>query len=109
MSRANGTGGHAAEVAGLWREHLRAAFPAALRGAEPAGIDLVLLDAAVAGCVSAWRNDGGALDGERHRVLRACIEDLDRVLPTLGEPEDRRYWKRLRRLAVLVSDTRPGE
>ncbi|WP_392972479.1 hypothetical protein [Streptomyces sp. LN245] len=46
----------------LWQEHLDAAFPAGLRGAEPAGIDVVLLDATAAGCVSTWLSDGGALD-----------------------------------------------
>ncbi|MEU8919240.1 hypothetical protein [Streptomyces nigrescens] len=43
---------HEANVARLWQEHLSAAFPADVRGAEPGDIDIVLLDAAIAGCVS---------------------------------------------------------
>jgi len=94
-------------VARRWRDHLRAAFPAGLRGAERAGVDLVLLDAYVAGCVSTWLNNGGALDTDRHRILRDCIADLDQVLPLLDEADGLRYFQHLRGPAQLVSDTGP--
>ena len=92
-------------VARLWQEHLSAAFPGTLRGAELAGVDMVMLDADVAGCVSTWRNNRGTLDSERRRILHDCITDLDKVLPLLTSKEDLRYYQRLRQLAVLVSET----
>ncbi|WP_205008525.1 hypothetical protein [Streptomyces sp. Cmuel-A718b] len=55
MNPTNATSGKdelEAAVSHLWREHQQAPFPAGLRGAERADIDLVLLDADIAGCVS---------------------------------------------------------
>ncbi|MFF7212848.1 hypothetical protein ACFZAU_20280 [Streptomyces sp. NPDC008238] len=46
----NGTREHRRTVNRLWQEHRRAPFPPGLRGAEPAGVAMVLLDATVAGC-----------------------------------------------------------
>ncbi|WP_078657526.1 hypothetical protein [Streptomyces sp. NRRL_B-2249] len=94
-------------VSHLWQEHMRAPFPAGLAGAERAGIDLVLLDADIAGCVSSWRNNGGSLDGERHRILHRRVTDLDRILPLLGAAEDPPYWRRLHQLARLASEAGP--
>ncbi|MFI7504969.1 hypothetical protein ACIBVL_42165 [Streptomyces sp. NPDC049687] len=87
----------------LFQEHLSALFPAALRGAEPAGVDLALLDVYIAGCVSVWQSKGGSLDPERLGILRECLADLDRVLPLLTDAEGIRYFERLRRLAVTAS------
>ncbi|MFF9817756.1 hypothetical protein [Streptomyces sp. NPDC014006] len=95
---------HRAVVARLWQEHLDAKFPAGLRGAELMGIDMVMLDADVAGCVSAWRANSSALDPNRRRILHNCIADLDMVLPVLTTAEDFRYYQRLRHLAVLTSE-----
>ena len=47
-----------AEAWQLWDEHCRAPFPDRLRGMEIAGVDMVLLDADIAGCVTTWL--GGA-------------------------------------------------
>ncbi|BDM74171.1 hypothetical protein HEK616_76580 (plasmid) [Streptomyces nigrescens] len=90
-------------VARLWQEHVAADFPVRLRGVELAGIDMVLLDADIAGCVSAWRNGDGSLDAERHRILRRCIADLNTILPLLTDEDDHRYYARLHRLAALLS------
>ncbi|MFF4590159.1 hypothetical protein [Streptomyces sp. NPDC001388] len=87
----------------LFQEHLSALFPAALRGQEPAGVDLVLLDVSIAGCVSVWQNNGGSLDAGRLRMLRACLTELDRALPLLTDAEGIRYFERLRRLALTAS------
>ncbi|WP_237281575.1 hypothetical protein [Streptomyces griseochromogenes] len=87
----------------LWEEHVRAVFPARSRGAEPADIDMVLLDASIAGCVSTWLNNGGTLDPERSRILQGSINDLDRVLLGITEAQELRYFQRLRQLAMLVS------
>ncbi|WP_327299468.1 MULTISPECIES: hypothetical protein [unclassified Streptomyces] len=102
MSRVKRTTEPEAAAARLWQEHLAARFPAALRGAELAGTDMVLLDADIAGCVSVWLNNGGALDTKRLGTLRDCIEDLDQVLPLLTEPGGLRYYQRLHQLALYV-------
>ncbi|CAK7283688.1 hypothetical protein [Streptomyces misionensis] len=96
------------DVSRLWEEHRRAVFPADARGAEPAGIDLVLLDATVAGCVSGWLDGGGSLDAERGRILRDAVTDLGRVLPEITGADGSRYFRHLRRLAALVSAASPG-
>ncbi|MFF8788002.1 hypothetical protein [Streptomyces sp. NPDC015125] len=96
-----------ATVGKLWEEHLAAEFPAALRGAEPAGIDTVMLDADIAGCVLTWQNTGGYLDADRQRILLSRLGDLDRVLPLLVETHEIHYCRRLRRLAVLISEHGP--
>ncbi|WP_245687181.1 hypothetical protein [Streptacidiphilus griseoplanus] len=90
-------------VARLWKEHVRTDFPARLRGEELAGVDLVLLDTYVAGCVSTWLSNRGSLDEERRQILRDCLADLDTVLPLLTETQEVRYYERLRELAVLAS------
>ncbi|MEU6281054.1 hypothetical protein [Streptomyces sp. NPDC047028] len=104
MSRSSG---QSATIASLWQEHLHAAFPAGLRGAEPGGIDIVLLDAAIAGCVSTRQDHGGSLDPERHRILRDCVADLDQILALITGAEKVRYLRRLRQLAALASGSDP--
>ncbi|MFF3359558.1 hypothetical protein ACFYWN_44955 [Streptomyces sp. NPDC002917] len=96
-----------AAVARLWQEHLDAEFPAGLRGAELEGIDMVMLDADIAGCVTTWRNNDGSLGRESLRILRHCITELDKVLPLLMEAEEFRYYERLHQLATLTSKTDP--
>ncbi|MGW6547975.1 hypothetical protein ACWGBH_34765 [Streptomyces massasporeus] len=91
----------------LWEEHLRADFPADLRGVELGGIDMVLLDAQTAGCAHTWIGNGGVLNVERTRTLLGCIEDLDRVTPQITTPSGRQYYERLHRLALLISTTAP--
>jgi hypothetical protein len=64
-------------VARLWQEHWDADFPSGLRGAEPVeGIDMVLLDLNIAGCVHTWLDNGGSLDAKRHRILRNCLAEM---------------------------------
>jgi hypothetical protein len=92
---------------GLWDEHLRADFPARLRGEEIAGVDMVMVDSDVAGCVITFLKGRGVLDEWRRGILRGCIRDLDKVLPLLTDDEERRYYGRIREVASLVSGT-PG-
>lgn len=96
-------------VARLWNEHVRAPFPARLRGVEVAGVDMVLLDADIAGCASAWQLNEGTLDDQRQRVVRSCLGDLDHVLPSLKDVGELAYYRRLQELARLVAgrDGRP--
>ena len=53
----------------LWDEHRATPFPARLRGAEVAGVDMVMLDADIAGRVASWLGNDGRIDEERKAVL----------------------------------------
>lgn len=46
----------------LWDEHCDAPFPARLGGQEIAGVEMVMLDADIAGCVQTWLANKGQLD-----------------------------------------------
>jgi hypothetical protein len=86
----------------LWDEHRRAPFPSRLRGEEIEGIDMVMLDADIAGCVDAWLGSRGRLDEQRRRWLQSCLDDLGRVLAALDDPEERAYYERLDILGTLA-------
>ncbi|WP_211363023.1 hypothetical protein [Streptomyces phaeoluteigriseus] len=85
----------------LWEEHLRAPFPAGFRGADLAGVDLVLLDAHAAGLVQ--RELRGGLDEEGVAILWACIAGLDKVLPLIGHDGRASYYARLRTMAGVTA------
>lgn len=85
----------------LWEEHRRALFPAGFRGVDVAGVDLVLLDADVVGLV--LRELRGGLDDEGVAVLWACVADLDRVLPLVGDDYCASYYARLRTMARITA------
>jgi hypothetical protein len=91
-------------VAQLSEAHLHAPFPARLRGAEIASVDMILLDADTAGCVKTWLDNNGRLDTRRREVITSCLDRLDRVLPHLADQDDAAYYNRLRGLAVLLYD-----
>lgn len=93
-----------ASFAHLWDEHRRAPFPARLRGEEVAGVDMVMVDADLAGCVDTWLGGSGPLDPGRLSVLRDLVQDLDGVLPLLQDEHERRYYERVRDLARLMVD-----
>ncbi|WP_433654219.1 hypothetical protein ACQPW1_26385 [Nocardia sp. CA-128927] len=101
------TSEHRADIGRLWQEHMRAPFPARLHTVEAAGVEMALLDATIAGCVSVWHDNGGSLDSERRQTLRKRIAELDQVLPLITEAEELRYLERLHQLALLASDTSP--
>ncbi len=91
------------EVKLLWDEHRSAPFPDAVAGEEIAGVDMVMLDADIAGCVSTWLGDQGRLDEGRKAVLAKRLDDLGSVVPLLQDEGEREYYERLRRLAQLTS------
>ncbi|WP_203920214.1 hypothetical protein [Rugosimonospora africana] len=93
-----------AAVARLWQAHLRAPFPPSLRGAEIAGIDMVLLDADTAGCVRTWLQHTSQRASESGTRMSIRLGNLDRVLPLLTDPLEVRYYRRLRDLANLICE-----
>lgn len=90
-------------VSKLWRRHCKAAFPDRLRSVEIADIDMVMLDADVAGCICTWLDHGGSIDGRRRDVLAACERQLARVVPELSGYEAE-YYERLLDMTVLILD-----
>lgn len=89
-------------VESLFRRHLELPFPPRLRGELIDGVDMVRVDADVAGCVVTWLASSSNLDAERIRVLRVCAEDIERLLPNLDDPEVARYYSSARDLARVV-------
>ncbi|MFI6007363.1 hypothetical protein ACIBAG_00805 [Streptomyces sp. NPDC051243] len=88
-------------LARLWEEHRRAPFPASFRGVDIEGVELVLLDADVAGLVQ--RELSGGLDSSGIAVLWSCIADLDRIMPLINEAYCAAYFTALRRMAGLAA------
>ncbi|MEU7021327.1 hypothetical protein ABZ990_11815 [Streptomyces sp. NPDC046203] len=97
------TAGGARPVGGLarlWEEHRRALFPEGFRGVGFDGVDLVLLDADVAGLVRG-ELDGGLDDGGI-ASLWGRIADLDKVVPLINEEYGASYFTRLRTMAQVA-------
>ncbi|MFD7026471.1 hypothetical protein ACFWAR_00305 [Streptomyces sp. NPDC059917] len=85
----------------LWEDHLRPLFPDGFRGVDFDGVDLVLLDADVAGLVQ--RELKGGLDDSGVAYLWGCITDLDKILPLINEEYCASYFTRLRAMARLAA------
>ena len=85
----------------LWEEHEGADFPLGVSGGEIGDVDLVLLDAANAGCVSTFVERGGELDVQRAAILGRCYRNATVVLPFLPEPA-RAHFSRLELVAREV-------
>lgn len=84
----------------LWDEHMAAPFPKAFRAKDVNGIDFVMLDADVAGCVDTFLSRGN-LNLYQTAVLGLSYRNLSYVLPILND-EGKDYFWRLERLAELV-------
>ena len=88
-------------VEDIWQQHLDAPFPSGCRCKEVAGIDLIMLDANAAGCISTFISRGRKLDLWRLAILGLCYHSLALVTADLeGEAHD--YFARLEELAGLV-------
>lgn len=66
------------------------------------GVDMVMVDADIAGCVVTWLDSSSDLDAWRVGVLRECLAGLARALPALGDPQEVEYFSALRDLAAAV-------
>lgn len=85
----------------LWREHLKTRFPPACRGADVEGIDLVMLDADIAGCIDTYLRRGGDLGTERTAILGLCYRELGTVVLALPA-EAREYYQRLETMTEQI-------
>ncbi|MGI5238718.1 hypothetical protein [Dactylosporangium sp. CA-139066] len=91
------------DIAEMWRAYCHRRFPTRLRGAEVGGIDVVLLDADTAGCVSAWLANGGQLDAARLRILTSCVTNVAAALTVFADGEERYYLEQLHILAAATA------
>lgn len=88
-------------LAQLWEEHRHAPFPDGFRGVDFDGVDLVLLDADVAGFV--LRELKGGLDDRGIAHLWGCIADLDKIVPLINEEYCASYFTNLRTMAHVTA------
>jgi len=86
----------------VWKEHREASFPSVCRGRDVDGIDFVVLDADIAGCVSTFLQRR-QLDLWRTAVLGVCYRNVTYVLARTPI-EGRVHFQRLERLARMVLD-----
>ena len=86
----------------LWKGHVESRFPAGLRGEEVDGIDLVMLDADIAGCVQSFVRRR-QLDQPRLDILSKCHAEVTAISPKLSS-EARLYFERLGQMAAAVLD-----
>lgn len=96
------------DIRRLYRRHLEMPFPSRLRGEEIDGVDMVMVDADVAGCVVTWLGSSTNLDAGRIRVLRVCGDDIDRILPGLDDPDEAEYYSSALDLARAVLAVQVG-
>ncbi len=96
------------EVRLLQERHHELPFPPRLRGEEINGVDMVMVDADIAGCVQVWLGSSSNLDPGRIAVLRTCRDDVERVLPTLTEPDEVEFYSVLLDVANAVIRAQKG-
>lgn len=68
----------------LWTEHQAVPFPAAMNGGA-VGLELVVLDAEIAGLVASVLAGRRPPDAAQRRLLRDRVADLDRLQPEVPE------------------------
>ncbi|MEU1289804.1 hypothetical protein [Kitasatospora sp. NPDC005856] len=88
-------------LARLWEEHRRALYPDSFRGVDIEGVELILLDADVAGLVQ--RELNGGLDDSGIAILWVCIADLDKIIPLINSEYCVSYFAKLRTMAKLAA------
>ena len=84
----------------LWEEHRGAVFPKGFGGKDVSGIDFVMLDSDVAGCVATYLGRGN-LNLYQTAILGLSYRHLSYVIPIIND-EGKEYFWRLERLAELV-------
>ena len=86
-------------ISELWAEHKNAPFPT-FRAKDVSGIDFVMLDADVAGCVGTFLGRG-TLNLYQTAILGLSYRNLSYVIPIIND-EIKEYFWRLERLAELI-------
>ena len=92
------------QLAQMWREHLQAGCPPAIRGMNIAGTAASALDAEITACVSACVTHSLKMDTRIERRLHDIAHALE-SMQDQGTPEVAAYCNRLNKLvsAVLVN------
>jgi hypothetical protein len=85
------------ELNELWRDHQRDPFPRGCAGREIFGVDLVMLDADIAGLVSHVVG-GTALSIDQRKILAKIRDELEFVVPNLPR-RAQPYFARLAQIA----------
>jgi hypothetical protein len=73
---------------------------------DVAGVDMIMLDADIAGCVSSLLS-ARSLDQRRQAILERSIRNLHRVRPLLTVDNEIVHYDRLRIMAELASAPGP--
>lgn len=96
-------------IKALWEKHVATSFPPELVGEEVEELDLALLDAATAECISTFLQNGGTLDLRRTAMLGLCHRHVAVVARSLtGAAQE--YFLRLEVLAYeVLQAVRDGE
>jgi len=89
------------KIVELWDLHVTSKFPRGYGGETIEGIDLVLLDSDVAGCVTTFIKNDGLLDLWRTAILGLCYRDINVVTSHLSG-EAKEYFSQLETLSNLV-------
>jgi hypothetical protein len=84
----------------LWQEHRAAPFPKRFAGKDVNGIDFIMLDTNIAGCIDTYL-ERGTLNLYQAAMLGLSYRDTSYVIPILND-EGAAYFWRLERLAELV-------
>lgn len=87
----------------LWDAHCAVPFPQELYS-EPGGVEMVLVDAFIAGCASSVLHSGKFSETGHAQALRDAPGVLRTVLPLLLSAEARVYCERLSALAEAALD-----
>ena len=89
------------EIVAQWSRFQALPFPEALAGDEIDGEDLVSLDTSAAGCIATFVGNEGSLGSENRKVLKSCIQGLQKVIPALP-PEGKGYFQELLSISLSV-------
>jgi len=76
-------------------------FPADCRGKEVEGVDLVMIDSVIVGCISTFIGENGNLDQQRLKTLKGSRNDLTAIIPKLSA-DAKEYYVMLQEMTDLV-------
>ncbi|WP_447978707.1 hypothetical protein [Candidatus Nitrospira bockiana] len=93
------------DLIAVWERHREAGWP---KISGPGEGELMTLDTVIAGCMVYFLDSTEGLDPQRIDILESCLEDLDHLLPDLGD-DCSEYFGRLRLLGGLLLKTAKGD